>query len=746
MPITTTTLGDNSVQVTAEGLTNTFSGLYAAIKSAITASGVWSVHDEFLGTGSLLGIGTSFTAGSFIIGETYVIQSAGTTNFTLIGAENNTVGTLFVATGIGTGTGTARFTEAQHGTVQTLVLKSLNLDAITYKYAIFRFNIVEGYIDTSTCESWNTTTHVATNEAWTFHDCASVGFKLDKTDILLFIHPRYIYVHSYIAGEPTKWSGVVELSRDDVMDTPQAGLPCWGWLSSTLWGIGSSWGSTPLATSQEHTLICLPRAADGSVGINAAKSFASDYGISSYPNWLNTGTSMPPINHVLGSVGGKFATNGWDTSKREMHPIKPIFKYASATPTPYGLAQGLKVLAPAGNNMGKIKALVDSNGNYSAQGVLKEHWLLNTHHKSKNLDLSSTSWFSQQWSKIDIFFATGETATGVAMVGGSYYVTTSNNRVIQVTLAGGIVQVYPTGKTLRGIKFDGEKYVYVGTTDGLIRIDITNNSTLFKTVSNGCSSICITGEYIVASWGNDSITPTVHRLLRRADFATTADLPTGTVATFTQSRNLYGDADGNGICYFIDQNKSTVTETGTVSVYRVSLAGAIANTTPFTAPSNNQRSTVSIKVIDNKYLFAESCNGYTSPYTSNAWLINYQTMAQAASLTRTSAATSGGVAYTFAENALLKINGLLYQIANNDGASTHEACIFNPCVTSEISFTQSASIIDSALGLGSLTYITAETDGARIITTVANGMRIWSGFNGEMQDGTSTLGQVALLV
>jgi len=46
-------------------------------------------------------------AGSFVVGEEYKIVSAGSTDFTLIGAANNTVGTTFTATGVGTGSGTA---------------------------------------------------------------------------------------------------------------------------------------------------------------------------------------------------------------------------------------------------------------------------------------------------------------------------------------------------------------------------------------------------------------------------------------------------------------------------------------------------------------------------------------------------------------------------------------------------------------------------------------------------------------
>lgn len=50
---------------------------------------------------------TNVAATALVAGRTYVIVSPGTTNFTLIGAANNTIGTSFIATGAGTGTGTA---------------------------------------------------------------------------------------------------------------------------------------------------------------------------------------------------------------------------------------------------------------------------------------------------------------------------------------------------------------------------------------------------------------------------------------------------------------------------------------------------------------------------------------------------------------------------------------------------------------------------------------------------------------
>jgi hypothetical protein len=51
--------------------------------------------------------GTNVTAGSFTIGNEYTIEATGTTDFTLIGAADSNPGTIFTATGVGVGDGTA---------------------------------------------------------------------------------------------------------------------------------------------------------------------------------------------------------------------------------------------------------------------------------------------------------------------------------------------------------------------------------------------------------------------------------------------------------------------------------------------------------------------------------------------------------------------------------------------------------------------------------------------------------------
>ncbi len=71
--------------------------------TAIKNGKIWADTD----TWSLRLYASLLTAGSFVVGHTYVITTVGTTDFTVIGSEDNVIGTVFTATGVGSGTGTA---------------------------------------------------------------------------------------------------------------------------------------------------------------------------------------------------------------------------------------------------------------------------------------------------------------------------------------------------------------------------------------------------------------------------------------------------------------------------------------------------------------------------------------------------------------------------------------------------------------------------------------------------------------
>jgi len=65
--------------------------------------------------------GYTVTAGGFIVGDTYLITSVGTTDFTAIGASANQTGVYFTATGVGSGTGTAQLSRSVQSKLQEFV-------------------------------------------------------------------------------------------------------------------------------------------------------------------------------------------------------------------------------------------------------------------------------------------------------------------------------------------------------------------------------------------------------------------------------------------------------------------------------------------------------------------------------------------------------------------------------------------------------------------------------------------------
>jgi microcystin-dependent protein len=96
---------NGSMPIGATGATSSsFTGSISGTTLTVTAGSGLAINQVLSGTS-----GTTVTAGAFVVGTRYQIVStnSGGTDFTLIGAANNTVGTNFIATGVGSGGGTA---------------------------------------------------------------------------------------------------------------------------------------------------------------------------------------------------------------------------------------------------------------------------------------------------------------------------------------------------------------------------------------------------------------------------------------------------------------------------------------------------------------------------------------------------------------------------------------------------------------------------------------------------------------
>jgi len=70
------------------------------------------------------------TAGAFVVGSVYTIKTVGTTDFTLVGATDSNIDTVFTATGVGTGTGDA-------DTSGAVILIALMTSATSFDVSIF---------------------------------------------------------------------------------------------------------------------------------------------------------------------------------------------------------------------------------------------------------------------------------------------------------------------------------------------------------------------------------------------------------------------------------------------------------------------------------------------------------------------------------------------------------------------------------------------------------------------------------
>ena len=104
---------------------------------------------------------SAVNAGSFSTGTTYWITTVGTTDFTLIGAADNSVGTEFTATGAGSGTGTATPLPTTSATADAEFVSSLSFDPVDRDQAWFYAGTVGSpvaqsvWIYNETTDTWN---------------------------------------------------------------------------------------------------------------------------------------------------------------------------------------------------------------------------------------------------------------------------------------------------------------------------------------------------------------------------------------------------------------------------------------------------------------------------------------------------------------------------------------------------------------------------------------------------------------
>lgn len=671
MTITATALGTQSVQITLSGLDNTFIDFFLKVKNAIT-------------------------------------------------------GTSPVAT-----TGWELLDELDAGVIHTQVFRCLNKDNVTYKNIILRWNIHTLEINTSTCESWNATTHVATNEAHTFFNCAPVHFSLNACDLVIFVSPRWCAMISYINGEPCLWAGVFESAREDSSDTAAANYPCWGWMSA----VHAAFGTTSITSTgkplggNDYTLWSMPRTRNGNTGINAAKKFSADYGVVAYPTWLQT--NVQPFVYQLGNITNKFLANAWNQTGRLALPIKPIHDFDQPIITNYGTIFGAKICAPAGISMNKISLTTNSDGNFSPTGTTTHHRLLNHAHKPMVWDISA--WFSNTgWVQSNVPVLSGLTPKFICSTGAAYYIsTTSSNKVVKVdAISSTSLEIaLPGVGVINDIKFDGERYVYIGHVSGISRLDTRDESITSVSIgTGGIQTMAISPTHVVCTPVTASLNPTVYRFARSGSFTVGAavSIPT-TLAEIGTLGEAVVNADGDVLLTAL-----SITSTGQARIVKITAAG-VASYSP----------SVGIICANTAIQLLDETNAILWQATTVGTISMTQFNPKTLTIGVTSNCTSSSALTTNFKMSAIKVAGCLIAIPRNS-ATANIVAIFH--TGNNISGVLQTPVIGADIGpiTGSVTNSVVFFDGARIIVGTSTGLRIYTNINGIYPVSATTLGQLAI--
>lgn len=667
MTITVTAIGDSTVQVVTSGTSSTFSDLTSAVRDAI--------------------IGVSPTA---------------TTGWTLY--DSFTSGIIF-----------------------TQVFRALNIDGVSYKNIILRWNTMSQELNTSTCESWDLVNHVVlANEAWTFMDSSPIPYRLGSCDLIIMVSPRWCVFQSYLAGEQGLWAGVFEMERDDTLDTATAGYPCWGWVSSTLWMLGATGVSSKPLTGADHTLICLPRTRSGNTGVNAAKGYAADYGVASYPNWLSS--SVPAFLYHLGNSANKFLTSAWDNSRRLVMPIKPLVDYQNTAFTNHGNICGLKVMAPSGMNMSKLKVVVDSNGNFSAAGASRDHWVLNNHHKMFSAD--NASWFGNtNWGTTVVTVGAGVRPEYICSTGDFYYVSCGTKTYKVNALSFASTEIATAGSTVTDIKFDGERYVYVGCTTGLWRLDITDDSVSLLTISGGVQTLSINATHILTAPYTATATPTLTRVLRSTFLvdSTNGSLLLTSFSEAVRIVDIQTDFDGNFLCV------PTVATSSNFKIIKVTTAASVSYTT---AIGQVVSANCCIQILD-------ATNAICWHAVTSSSMYQYQFNPKTMTLISSSSVATLPPLTTQKKITAVKVSGVLVACPVPSGTTTHGTYTTLGSTTSTLPAPILSTAWHNSMSFASMNSFLF-SDGCRLISNSDTGLRIFTGVNGDKVYSNTTIGQALI--
>jgi hypothetical protein len=450
----------------------------------------------------------------------------------------------------------------------TRVYRVLNADAVTYKYAILRWDTLLLRLNLSTCEDWNTTTKVPTNESWHNAGLFYLGYDIRDCVFNIGATARHLVMQTLIRQEQGLWAGIFEFERVAGEDIAQNNSPCFAYTNSLMFG--TPWGRTANNTTSTY-MMAFPRTPDNQTGAYAAKVYAPVTTRGMYPpyypsaNTANTGQNTVIIVSThdgnalhLGSFYNTIGSWGWDTGKAVVSPVTVDHIYKSM---PFGRMFNVGVTKPVGQQSFDTTYLnADATGGFPlSTGSNTEFLILPLNGGSETEYSNAVGRLSVSWSNTaNIVFGS------VAAIGNTVFAA-ANNGIWTWDINSGAntapTQRYVNSNGVVDIMFDGLRSMWGTTNNGLVQLDVATYAANVNVAADlGTAQLNMDQKYIYASSRNRNVQPKVYTFFRaNGNLAAHYNVGTALAAVTSFGRPV---PDYKGFFYAVTQQGAQTTGSG----------------------------------------------------------------------------------------------------------------------------------------------------------------------------------------
>lgn len=440
----------------------------------------------------------------------------------------------------------------------TRVYREPNVDGVTYKYAILRYDTLKLRINLSCAEDWNVSTHIATNESWHNDGCFYHGYDLRQCFIIVNATARHLLLQTNITGDPGHWAGIFETERVAGEDISSNTAPCFFYTNSLIFGTPFGIDNTRFSNTS-MVMVAFPRTPDNQVNEFAASVYAPTTSRGMWPPyypsgntgnvgmnsvfttantdfnnlhlgswWLNIGSGAYNISSsaAISTQGGIW---GWDGSEI---PMSPVSVDAIRKHMPFGRVYDMGITRPIGGQLDTTYFTANTNGGWPENNGSNTEFLL------MPLNGGIEQFYSNNYASIGIMPppATVPNAgiraswsnnsnvvySTLAAVGNNIWAAANNGVWVWNQFAGTNTTanlIWFNSNGVLDLMYDGARSIYATTNTGLIQIDTETFATNTITSSNmlnqgGCAYLNMDNQFVYATNRTSNTRPFCHMVYR----------------------------------------------------------------------------------------------------------------------------------------------------------------------------------------------------------------------------------------